>query len=98
MRGPRRTVILTPVVSRGLPSMSVEPNAYVAVDVSADGRTQLDAFTAPDDKAARRRALTVAEGVALSLWRGGELLGHWRREPRGFIPASGPAPSPRRPS
>ncbi|TAJ69138.1 MAG: hypothetical protein EPO51_24195 [Phenylobacterium sp.] len=76
--------------------MSVEPNAYIAVDVAADGHATLDTFTAPDDIAARRRALRVAEGVVLALWRDGELLGHWRREERGFTPADGPPPPARR--
>ena len=68
--------------------MPIEPKAYVAVDVAADGGATLDAFNAPDDAEARRRALDAAEGVALSLWRAGRLLGHWRRDARrGFRPA-----------
>ena len=64
--------------------------AYVAVDVAADGRTTLDTFTAPHDTAARRRTLSAAEGVVVSLWRGGELVGHWRRGGGGgFQPAPG---------
>ena len=78
--------------------MPSKPNAYVAVDVAADGATTLDTFRAPDDAEARRRALAVAEGVALSLWRGGRLLGHWRRDARrGFRPASADALAPRPP-
>jgi hypothetical protein len=78
------------------PAMPTRPNAYVAVDVSADGRTTLDTFSAPDDAEARRRALAAAEGVALSLWSGDRLLGHWRRDARrGFRPARGDAPPPR---
>lgn len=70
--------------------MTIRPKAYVAVDVAADGRATLDAFSAPDDAEARRRVLAAAEGVALSLWRGGRLLGHWRRDARrGFRPAVG---------
>lgn len=70
--------------------------AYVAVDVAADGRTTLDAFTAPHDTAARRRALSAAEGVVLALWREGRLLGHWRRDARrGFRPAAADAPPAR---
>lgn len=77
-------------------AMPTRPNAYVAVDVAADGTTTLDSFRAPDDAEARRRALAVAEGVALSLWREGRLLGHWRRDARrGFRPAPGEAPPPR---
>jgi hypothetical protein len=73
--------------------MRAEPNAYIAVDVSADGGATLDRFSAPNDAEARRRALAAAEGVVVSLWCDGRLLGHWRRDPRrGFRPASGDAP------
>lgn len=61
--------------------------SYLAVDVAADGGTTLDAFTAPHDSAASRRALHAADGVALALWRGQTLVGRWRRAgDRGFKP------------
>ncbi|WP_296595065.1 hypothetical protein [Phenylobacterium sp.] len=62
--------------------------SYVAIDVAADGRTIKETFTAPHDTAASRRALFAAEGVALSLWRGEQLIGRWRRSAdRNFRPA-----------
>lgn len=77
-------------------SIPVPKKAYVAVDVAADGRMTLDTFRAPHDTAAKRRALSVAEGIVLALWREGELVGHWRRVGQGrFQPApADPAPSP----
>ncbi len=59
--------------------MSGNTESYVAIDVAADGRTVLDTFNAPHDTAASRRALSAAEGVAVSLWRGAQLVGRWRR-------------------
>jgi hypothetical protein len=68
--------------------MSRELKSYVVVDVAADGRTTLDTFTAPHDSAACRRALSVAEGVVLALWRDKQLVGRWSRSgARGFRPA-----------
>ena len=57
----------------------------------------LDSFRAPHDTAAKRRALSVAEGIVLALWWGDVLVGHWRRAEQGrFQPAPAePAPSPR---
>ena len=47
---------------------------YRLVEHAANGDTQTEEFHAPDDKSAIERALSVAEGVRLELWRGDELV------------------------
>lgn len=47
---------------------------YRLVEHAANGDTQTEDFHAPDDKSAIERALSVAEGVRLELWRGDELV------------------------
>lgn len=47
---------------------------YRLVEQHADGATQTESFHAPDDQSALERALSVAEGVRLELWRGDELV------------------------
>ena len=47
---------------------------YRLVEHSANGDIQTEDFHAPDDKCAIERALSVAEGVRLELWRGDELV------------------------
>ena len=47
---------------------------YRLVEHAANGDTQTEDFHAPDDKCAIERALSVAEGVRLELWRGDELV------------------------
>ncbi|WP_397422428.1 PEPxxWA-CTERM sorting domain-containing protein [Phenylobacterium sp.] len=47
---------------------------YRLVEHAANGDTQTEDFHAPDDKCAIERALSVAEGVRLEIWRGDELV------------------------
>jgi len=56
--------------------------SYVAIDIADDGRANSDAFDAPHDTAAARRAQFAAEGVVLQLWREARLVGSWRRTGR----------------
>ncbi|MBU1375565.1 MAG: hypothetical protein KKE02_00950 [Alphaproteobacteria bacterium] len=59
--------------------------SYVAIDIAPDGQALSDAFEAPHDTAAARRAQFAAQGDALQLWRDAQLIGAWRRTgPRTF--------------
>jgi hypothetical protein len=47
---------------------------YRLVEQAANGAIQTEEFHAPDDQSAIERALSVAEGVRLELWRGDQLV------------------------
>lgn len=47
---------------------------YRLVERTADGGFMVEEFTAPSDEIALERALDVAEGGAIELWRGERLI------------------------
>ena len=47
---------------------------YRLVEYDIDGRELSEEFRAEDDRVALSRALSVAEGVRVELWRGGKLI------------------------
>ena len=77
------------VVAPGSFTMPAGSKSYVAVDIDANGRSSIDQFTASNDMAVTRRAQFAAEGVALELWRGDQLLGRWVRLEKGTFAAVG---------
>jgi hypothetical protein len=48
--------------------------AYSLVEIAADGTKSAEVFRADDDQSALAQALSVAEGVALELWRDNALI------------------------